>query len=334
MNKTIQDLAWCSLPKEFKEEVKRLYNIANKDIDELKVAYKLEYLFGRHNLTSDAEGEEMLTVPRSKVQELYRDYCAERDNEEPGSHRSSLGGRIAMLQDLFGSKCLPDEKIDPERLVNTIKESIEEPLPDKMLLDGMAEQKPAEPKYHIGQYVRHKPTRLVDVIEGISQSAPYIYHFKHMVNPINGQGTFESDLEPYAELTENLKPSNSGELESQKTCTQTFTDDASTFTDNRQSQCKSQSRNLSQETANCDTHSNNSLTDKKNGGVDHFVVERDMVKELRLTLAAQILGNIIKSGYYSLSDRYQEDNIHEIAKVSMQLTDALIAEVQLTNNTE
>lgn len=45
---------------------------------------------------------------REKVQELYKEYCAERDKEEPGSNRSSLGGRIAMLQELFGSKCLPD----------------------------------------------------------------------------------------------------------------------------------------------------------------------------------------------------------------------------------
>lgn len=51
--------------------------------------------------------------------------------------------------------------------------------------------------------MRHIPTRLVDVIDGISQSAPYIYHFKHMVDPINGQGIFESDLEPYTEPDSN-----------------------------------------------------------------------------------------------------------------------------------
>lgn len=119
MDKSLQDLAWSILPKEFKEEVKkvvRLYSgrtsalfgaerhLANKFLDEFI------RLFGYPNLTSDAEGEdEMLTVPRSKVQELYKEYCAERDKEEPGSNRSSLGGRIAMLQELFGSKCLPEE---------------------------------------------------------------------------------------------------------------------------------------------------------------------------------------------------------------------------------
>lgn len=45
---------------------------------------------------------------REELQKLYKEYCAERDKEEPGSNRSSLGGRIAMLQELFGSKCLSD----------------------------------------------------------------------------------------------------------------------------------------------------------------------------------------------------------------------------------
>jgi hypothetical protein len=121
----------------------------------------------------NAEGEdEMLCVSRKEIQQLVAANdvvileAAGIDNIETIQAKTVN----TILNRLFGSKCLPDE-----------------------------EPKPAEPKYHIGQYVRHKPTRLVDVIEGISQSAPYIYHFKHMVNPINGQGIFESDLEPYTE---------------------------------------------------------------------------------------------------------------------------------------
>lgn len=124
MNEKLQDLAWSVLPKEFKEEVKKYYRTLHeqyKDYDGLhfetakaKVQERivaLQYFFGPHNLTSDAEGEadEVLTVSRKKVQKLYSYYCAERDNEEPGSNRSSLGGRIAILRELFGSKCLPDE---------------------------------------------------------------------------------------------------------------------------------------------------------------------------------------------------------------------------------
>ena len=59
MNKKLQDYVWSILPKEFKEEVNGIYSNAityhpcgyNHKTDLLK------YLFGRHNLTSDSEGE-------------------------------------------------------------------------------------------------------------------------------------------------------------------------------------------------------------------------------------------------------------------------------------
>lgn len=69
MTTELQNKVWSILPKEFKEEVKEIYSNAityhpcgyNHKTDLLK------YLFGRHNLIFDAEGEEMLTVPRKKV---------------------------------------------------------------------------------------------------------------------------------------------------------------------------------------------------------------------------------------------------------------------------
>lgn len=64
MKTELQNKVWDCLPKEFKEEVKSLYNrnVAENDIS----AYAtIETLFGLHNLISDAEGEdEMLTVSR------------------------------------------------------------------------------------------------------------------------------------------------------------------------------------------------------------------------------------------------------------------------------
>lgn len=107
MNRELQDKVWSVLPKEFKEEVKKM-RLGEHYIEEQIVMIRL--LFGDHNLNTDDKGEEMLTVPKSKAQKLYSDYCAERDKEEPGSNRSSLGGRIAVLEELFGSKCLPDEE--------------------------------------------------------------------------------------------------------------------------------------------------------------------------------------------------------------------------------
>lgn len=113
MDKTLQDLAWRSLPKEFKEEVKRMYETAKSyvlgdiEINAQVCEAVLSELFGIHNLTSDAEGEdEMLCVSRKRVQEIYS------YNEEILSQDPDHSGAILLkkkLTDLFGSKCLPEK---------------------------------------------------------------------------------------------------------------------------------------------------------------------------------------------------------------------------------
>ena len=67
MDKTLQDLAWSCLPKEFKEEVKKEYRKGYV----CETLTMLITLFGHHNLTSDAEEEGMLTVSRKRVREMY-----------------------------------------------------------------------------------------------------------------------------------------------------------------------------------------------------------------------------------------------------------------------
>ena len=102
MKKELQDLAWSVLPKEFKEEAKKEWHKAYNNITKST----LEYFFGIHNLTSDAEGEEMLTVKAKVVREIYA------YNEDILSLDSTHRGAILLrkkLQELFGSKCLPDE---------------------------------------------------------------------------------------------------------------------------------------------------------------------------------------------------------------------------------
>ena len=82
MTKELQDHVWSILPKEFKEEVKEIYSNAityhpcgyNHKTDLLK------YLFGRHNLTSDAVEEEMLTVPRKKWRKNGKELMNRRQN--------------------------------------------------------------------------------------------------------------------------------------------------------------------------------------------------------------------------------------------------------------
>lgn len=114
MDKELINRAWSVLPKEFKEEVKkvaRIYSgrtsalfggerhIANKFLDEFIG------LFGFHNLTSDKETEEMLTIPRSVIIERYHALTHPEDEYDSAQRRAN----IYLLQQLFGGKCLPDE---------------------------------------------------------------------------------------------------------------------------------------------------------------------------------------------------------------------------------
>ena len=98
LTKELQDLAWNCLPLEVKKEVKRQYQIA-VDSKAYAAEYTLGYLFGIHNLTSDAEGEEMLTCDRDVVRMLY-------DRTDSVKVRQTL-------ESLFGSKCLPEGEPKP-----------------------------------------------------------------------------------------------------------------------------------------------------------------------------------------------------------------------------
>ena len=150
------------------------------------------------DFTSDAEGEEMLMCEKSKVMKLYNQF------QKDGTFTCLYAAGV--LDTLFGSKCLPDES--------------EPPILSKV--EKIGKDCKAEPKFHIGQRARHKPTRLVDVIDGISQSAPYTYRFRHMVRPLREQEIFESDLEPYIEpLSQNPTENcdNENVISSTKTCT-------------------------------------------------------------------------------------------------------------------
>lgn len=100
-----QNKVWSILPKEFKEEVKEIYLNA---VEHHPCGYNhktdlLKYLFGRHNLTSKAEGEELLTCEKYKVEEALN-YCDELDSIS-GSHNMRNWGE-QMIAYLFGSKCL------------------------------------------------------------------------------------------------------------------------------------------------------------------------------------------------------------------------------------
>lgn len=191
MDKKLQDLAWSVLPKEFKEEVKKLYVEIEVELSKKKGATdkhtwqlrgmksQLAYFFGAHNLTSDVEEEEMLAVSRKRVQEMYAHYDAiSTDPNRPKDYIESVyeyaDGVTVALDDLFGSKCLPDE-----------------------------EPKPAEPKFKVGEKVMYKGVlRVIDLIDTVT-------HRYHLSNGnYYAEWIDESELEPYTEPTDKNPKEN------------------------------------------------------------------------------------------------------------------------------
>ena len=137
MNKTTQDLAWRVLPKEFKEEVKEIYTNA---VEHHPCGYNhktdlMKYLFGHHNLTSNAEGEETLICEKSKVQRAYNTSREIVKAENPDSRMYSMHTQImCVLESIFGTKCLPDEDVHEDNFTSI-------------------EPKPAEPKNVEGEEI-------------------------------------------------------------------------------------------------------------------------------------------------------------------------------------
>lgn len=144
MTKELQDQVWSVLPKEFKEYIIKVYKATLEC--SISDAHFLENIFGKHNLTSESEGEvELLHVTQQKVMGLYANakklyylYTnATCINEAESRTIDSAAGTMRVLKNLFGSKCLPDkvDSLDPN--VDSLK------------------PKPAELKYHKGEKVRY-----------------------------------------------------------------------------------------------------------------------------------------------------------------------------------
>ena len=152
MNKELIDRAWACLPREFKEKVKKKYaRCVEIDADDnphlpayaVKSAISrkalLEKLFGIHNLTSDAEGEETLICEKSKVQRAYNTSREIVKAENPDSLMYSIHTQImCVLESIFGSKCLQDKlnkdnfaKPEPQPAEQSMTDSETEHTKDK-----------------------------------------------------------------------------------------------------------------------------------------------------------------------------------------------------------
>lgn len=255
IDKQVQDLAWKCLPKEIREHLKCVYKseyVSDRGYQPTRIMKLLLSLFGHHNLTSDAEPEEMLIVPRNKVQDMYadiindiRDYNGENP-ERVGTTDSILreraAGMKAQLRRLFGAKCLPDE---PASVSKPFKYSVGQ----KVILHFYGgEVSTITEAFNDGSVwnkykVKMMPYNILNEYELDPYEEPKpdepkfnvgnIVRFKYCCTPhrIDGFKVLDgvilylvdevwaeaSDLEPYTEPEEKSKPSNSGELESQAT---------------------------------------------------------------------------------------------------------------------
>ena len=201
MNKELQDLVWSILPKEFREEVKKIYQDLTVDYDKYakedawdtaNAIYSkiciLREVFGWNNLTSDAEGEEMLTVEKGKVQFMFDGLDSTRVNDE--YDRGYKAGKEFILHGLFGPKCLPDNVDSLDSNVDSL------------------EPKPAVPKLRRGSFAYHDNVKVR--ITKIKANGDVIAYTKDGYRLIGR----ECDFEPYTESAEEASPNvNSSDID-------------------------------------------------------------------------------------------------------------------------
>lgn len=298
MDKTLQTTAWNCLPKEFKEEVKSHYaglnaayqaflskdSLTNAECDRCKVMREnialYNMYFGRHNLTSDAEGEEMLTVSRKKVQRRYHmAYKCKHSGLLSHDDVQFWKGWQGALDDLFGSKCLPDNVDSSKPNVDSLSSNVDS-----------LEPKSAEPKLRRGSFAYHDNVKVR--ITKIKANGDVIAYTKDGYRLIGR----ECDFEPYTEPEDK----KSGFLHGESVENLRIADEETHL------------RNLSQNIANCDKDFDNILKDS-------------FAKERRLNIAAMIMAAMMQNAKWG--DKYSH-----IATISRAAADALIIEVEKTNN--
>lgn len=225
MNKELSDAAWRVLSSEFKEEVKKEWKTANNEERLSHDAFlrgcysTMTLLFGLHNLTSDAEGEEMLTVSRKNVQKMYS-YNEEELTKDP-TNKGALLLKL-RLDALFGSKCLPDEGTDCTPVEVGVAENATTSNVDSL------EPKPSEPKFKEGDIVRYRYDGKLYIVE--CKTGKYHYALRQYDCDIMIHDALESDLEPYTEPTANYLRSEgalntavlAGNYSSASTCDKQF----------------------------------------------------------------------------------------------------------------
>lgn len=305
------------------ENIKFALRAPNTDRKTFDFIFDRAYALGKQEIKqeTDAEGEEMLTVSRKEIQQLVS-ANDELIKKYPG--RDSIEAIQAktvstILNRLFGSKCLPDEKMDPERLINIIKDSMEHPLPDEMLLGGITkpEPLPSENFCQVGP-----PRDLPNGVETAASTDPLSQNFTENCDNANHIST---DCDKPVEPKFNL-----GDIVRFKYCCTTYRIDGFKMSDGvmlyqvgevwaEESDLEpytgpeeniAETRNFSQD---CDKQFDNILKDS-------------FAKERRLNIAAQMMQGLICAPLIPGVD--PNPSAEYLAQAAFRLADALIAEAE------
>lgn len=264
MNKTTQDLAWQSLPFDAKNEVRQAFATDTENDYERGYDNALVSLFGLHNLTSDADGEdEMLTCNKESVCKFYAHLLDMVENERMSEHYPEWCDLESEYIALYGEKAFAD------------------------YFRADTKQAPAKTKFEVGDIVRIK-----------SDAAEYHQGY------INGYAWLPERDIFVGKITTITNIRISGDIEL-KISGGNITWEAIDL--EYYTEPKKESRNLSQETANCDKQFDNIL--------------KDSIREHnRLHIATQLLTGLLASGKEK----------HLVSR-AISLTDALIAECKKMN---
>lgn len=312
----------------------------------------------QHNLTSDAEEEEMLTVSRTRVQRRYHmAYECKHSGLLSHDDVQFWKGWQGALDDLFGSKCLPDE---PPLKITAAEDCIAMAKEEMGIKD---EPKPAEPKYHKDDKVLYNGA-VHKITVGYGDGRYLLNNAEKVVK--------ESDLEPYTEPEEvakmrpieskvsvylatkeedeefrlllykngfkwntntpliNLKCWSPASVEEKihyvhpdKTVTYygEKTSETLTFSEFKKRYFGEQSRNLSRNIANCDKyHTPDSWKMFDN------ILKNSFSKERRLAIAAQMMQGLICAPL--VPGITPNPPAEYLAQKAFRLADALIAEAE------
>lgn len=275
-------------------------------------------------------------LPREFKEEVKKEWGL-TDNAERLPHDAFLRGKYQMMRDLFGSQRLSDElnednfalsepkptepkfsiddtvrrKSDGKILTVTGFDTkngekvalLEDKREEDLYWDYLYDLEPYEPPFETGDKVRFKEPYVVADIEGGYVALEGV---ANLIDPDN--------LEPYTDP--NNKDSEFIRAESVKEA--------------RIADEETHLRNLSQEAANCDKHSNNTLTDTQNAEIDPFVVKDEMVDKIikdgfrehnRLHVASIVMAGLLAGGKEK-----------HLVRRALELADALIKESEKGDN--